>query len=621
MRGGGRRVLESVGLVPPVLRYPAWIRERLATRLIEYPLSEPAVSFSIITPVCDPSPRHLRALARSVLDQDYPTYEWVIVDNGCRRWRVRRLLRSLARHPRVRLAPLPNNTGIVAGSRAALLAATGDYVLPVDHDDTIYPDALRVMAHFIHAYDQPAILYSDEDKLIRGQPACPFFKPDWDPALLLNCCYVTHLTAYARGPALELEAYTDPTAEGCPDWDTYCRFVRAGQEPLHVPEVLYSWRVHRRSTSSIEAGAKDYAVRSQQRVLENHLEAAARPGPMKLQENPLFGHAGMWRIARSRGSEPALQVNLVTRGELELIRKRLVHLAETAYPRLQVRVVGPLSPICQQALEADFGSCFESFESSRWRGRYAGWLKDTVGDADPDSLIVTLRDDYSPLAPDWPWELVGLLERHEDAAAACGQFLDHDGKLQQAGEVFGYLGLAGSPIVGPHFPPSGYHGLLFCQRTVSVPTPYCFIARAGFLAEALARVERPPSWEMLGLWLGAHARRGGRRVLYTPHVACQQESDAAWPRGRSDEEVLAFLRAHADVLEADPFYGRFLSLSPGEGYLLTWPGRRRAMLKATLSRLELPQPSCRIASNRFEPPAPQAVAHPRVHEVPAEVEA
>jgi hypothetical protein len=587
-RGGTRRVLEACGVVPPLLRYPAWMRERLAARLIEYPLPTRPIPFSIITPVCDPSLRHLRALARSVLDQDYSNFEWVLVNNGCRRRRIRRYLRQLSRRHRVRLIESPQNVGIVAGSRLALHAASGDYVLPVDHDDTIYPDALRVMAHFIDAHEEPAILYSDEDKLVHGRPACPFFKPDWDPALFLNCCYVSHLTAFAREMALELDAYGDPDAEGCPDWDTHARFVRAGHPPVHVPEVLYSWRVHRASTSSIEAGAKVFAVESQGQVLRKHLAEMSPAKATVLRENPLFGHRGMWWVARGPGEEPRLHVNLVTRGEIAAIEQRLRSLAGCRYSPMHVRVVGPLSVRVQRHLNEWAARLeFEQLECSDWRGRYAAWLRETVEAQRPGELIVTIRDDFAPLTTDWPWELVGLLERHEDAVAVCGQFLDAEGKLVQAGEVFGFAGLAGSPVVGPHFAPSGYHGLRFCQRTVSVPTVPFFVARAGFLNSALQQAECVPSGDALGLWLGAHARRTGGRVLYTPHVLCQQEAEAAWPVTCSDEETQTFLRSHQDLLENDPFYGRFFSLAPGEGYLLTSSKQRQTILNGILSRVRL----------------------------------
>ena len=44
----------------------------------------------------------------------------------------------------------------------------------------------------------PALVYSDEDKLRDGRHVDPFEKPDWDPVLFRNCCYIAHLCAIRR---------------------------------------------------------------------------------------------------------------------------------------------------------------------------------------------------------------------------------------------------------------------------------------------------------------------------------------------------------------------------------------------------------------------------------------
>jgi hypothetical protein len=554
--------------------YEDWLQDRLAARLIEFADVEPTVFFSILTPVHDPSPHFLDALTACVLDQDYPEFEWVVVNNGCQHGAVRRRLAWLERQARVRLVRAERNLGIVGGTRLALEQARGDYAVPVDHDDLLYPDALRVLAHYIQRHEEPAILYSDEDKLICGRADCPYFKPDWDPALFLNCCYVTHLTAFARELALELDAYTDPDAEGCPDWDLYCRFVRAARTPVHVPEVLYSWRIHERSTSSLEAGAKAYATACQEKVIRKHLAALDHADQIDLRPNPLFKHPGMWWPTRRRGNEPAIQVNLVL-GEDDDVGPIVRCLEETGYPRLRLHLIGP-----------NVGTPrFSGLEVHPWFGRYSEWLAQAAAEVPTDQIMLTLHGDCTLTGDDWPWEIAGLFERHDDVAAVCGQLRDVDGKLERAGEAFGYTGLFGSPAASPWHDPSGYHGVRNCQRTVSVVTPHIFAARVGFLATALRALPVWPTWEMLGAWLGAQAHERGLRVLYSPHVVAQRRVPPPLLAPFSDEEVLLFLKQHGDLLTNDAYYGRFHSLKEEEGYQLTTEAARRAVLSTWFSRL------------------------------------
>ena len=68
--------------------------------------------------------------------------------------------------------------------------------------------------------------------------------------LFLNSAYTAHVGVLDRRLALELDVYGDSATNSCPDWDAFLRFYLAGHEPVHVPEILYSWRMHAGSTSA-----------------------------------------------------------------------------------------------------------------------------------------------------------------------------------------------------------------------------------------------------------------------------------------------------------------------------------------------------------------------------------
>ena len=63
-----------------------------------------------------------------------------------------------------------------------------------------------------------------------------------------------------REQALRLGVYWNPAQEGCHDWKLF-RFARAGLPPVHVPEILYSWRMHDASTAA-NVNAKDFVIDS-----------------------------------------------------------------------------------------------------------------------------------------------------------------------------------------------------------------------------------------------------------------------------------------------------------------------------------------------------------------------
>ena len=251
LKGALRRQADNLFPNRETREYRAWMAARLKLRAPVYnqPL-EPGL-LSILTPVWDGSPVHyLKTLATGLIAQNQAgACEWVILDNGCADARLLGYLTALRRYPWIQVHRLEQNAGITSGLRYCLERASGRYAIAVDADDLLYPDALSVAAFYLRRFDYPPLLYSDEDKILGAKVYQPYMKPDWDPVLLLNSAYIAHLGILERQKALELGAYTDPNTEGSPDWDVFVRFLIAGYQAAHIPEVLYSWRVHANSTA------------------------------------------------------------------------------------------------------------------------------------------------------------------------------------------------------------------------------------------------------------------------------------------------------------------------------------------------------------------------------------
>ena len=260
------------GPVSPV--YPGWPqdaydvyrRDAYARRLREYPAHAEPGLVSFLTTVRDTPAAYVEALAESLLTQECgDNVEWILLDNGSTRPDTRAALDRIAADPRVKLARVETNLGIVGGMRACLERATGRYIAPLDSDDLLAPDTVRVVTHALRAAGYPPLAYTDEDQLEGMRFSAPYLKPDFDPVLFSTSCYVAHLGFIDRELALALGVYTDRAAEGSHDWDTFTRFLTAGRTPVHIPEVLYSKRIHQASSGNVQA--KPIVTDSQRSVL------------------------------------------------------------------------------------------------------------------------------------------------------------------------------------------------------------------------------------------------------------------------------------------------------------------------------------------------------------------
>jgi len=265
-------------------RFRAWIdaverpeRERRAVVRAAAARADGAPRFSIVTPTYDSPEAPLRACLDSVLAQDYPHWELCIADDASPAPHVRRILTEYAaRDPRIRVALRDRNGHISAASNSALALAGGDFIVLVDHDDVLPAHALGEVAVELLAHPDAAIVYSDEDKIDEsGRRFEPYFKPDWNPALLTAQNYVSHLGVYRTTLVREVGGFREGV-EGAQDWDLLLRCAER-VEPArirHLPRILYHWRaVHGSTARSMDS--KDYAAGAQERVVE---EAFARRG-------------------------------------------------------------------------------------------------------------------------------------------------------------------------------------------------------------------------------------------------------------------------------------------------------------------------------------------------------
>ena len=441
-----------------------WIAQIVADRTEQYrPAPDPHL-ISILTTVYDTPAPYLRELYDSIGAQTWGShFEWILLDNGSRNAGTRETLGTIAVDPRVTLFRVEKNAGIIGGMRLALERATGRYVLPVDSDDYLFPDALAVVAAVLQRDGHPPLAYSDEDKLRDGRHVDPFEKPDWDPVFLRNCPYIAHLCAIGREDALRLGVYTDPRAEGCHDWDTFLRFWRAGLTPVHIPEILYSWRMHDASTAA-NVTAKDYVFDSQRHVLETHLAETGLADRFTVERSPFFPHSPDWWIRRKRVSASPVALAAYGGGTVD-----------TDYPFASVIQARPAEPPLR------------------------AWQRAAA--AAPSVAIVDTR--VVPASDEWIWEMTGLKESFPDAAIVGGRVLDANRRLMDGGQS------ADDP---------GYFGMALKQRSAPV-VPLAL----ALLDSAWLRAIDPAPYDTLDLdalphALAQEAARAGKRLVVSPFI-------------------------------------------------------------------------------------------------------
>lgn len=250
------------------------------------PVSAASPRFSILLPVYNPPPDFLRACIESVRAQHHPTWELVIVDDASSSPDIAPLLQHYrALDSRIRVLTQPQNAGISRATNAALAAATGDFVVMLDHDDVLRPHALAELSAKLVAEPDLDAVYSDEDKLAPDHTrTLPLLKPAFSPEFLRGVMYVGHVLCVRTSLARELGGF-DPAFDGIQDYEFILRLGERSSRVGHIPRILYHWRQSPQS-SALVSNVKGNMDDLQVRAVQAHLQRIRDPR----RAEPLGGH-------------------------------------------------------------------------------------------------------------------------------------------------------------------------------------------------------------------------------------------------------------------------------------------------------------------------------------------
>ena len=586
LAGLRQRLLERVAHASSRARYAEWrrrydtlsatdrdgIRARIAA-MERRPL------LSVLMPVHDAPEDWLRAAIESVRTQLYPDWELCIADDASRAPHVRRVLdAAAASDARIRVRYRESNGHISAASNTALELARGDYIALLDHDDVLAPHALYLVAEELAAHPDADLLYTDEDKIgPAGGHSDPFFKPDFDPDLLLSQNYFCHLGVYRTSLVREVGGFRTGF-EGSQDYDLCLRcLVNSKAERVrHVPFVLYHWRIHPASTAS-GTGAKGYAHAAGEAAIRGYLEGSApgaQVGPGRFDTT--------YRVRyRVPAPEPHVSIAIPTRDGRFLQRCLAALRKQTRYGRFETLIVdnGSRDPRTLDLLATLHAQGAIRVVRDDRAFNYAA-LNNLAARESRGEVLVLLNDDVEPISDDWLEEMVSHALRPEVGAVGA-RLLYPDGTVQHAGIVLGLYGVAGHLHRRLPARAAGYFSRPHLIHEVSAVTAACMAVRRSVFDEVggFDETNLPVSFNDVDFCL--RLREKGYRNVWTPYAelihhesATRDRDDAPANRARSAAEADYMRRRWAAMLESDPFYSPNLSLT-SEQADLAWPPRVR----------------------------------------------
>ena len=225
--------------------------ERFAARARAADAERPTVTVCLVH---HDRPALLRMAADSVLAQDYPALDAVLVDDGSESPEARAAVDEVETRfaPRGWRVIRQDNRYLGAARNAAVAAARGDWVLFLDDDNVLFPDAVSRLVR--------AAAFSGADCV----PAASIrFTGDGDPredtaahgasvrflgaarAWSRVCNVVGDACALVRRDAFEaVGGFTEVYGVGLEDLELFNRLIEAGKRIEPLPDPVYYYRAH-----------------------------------------------------------------------------------------------------------------------------------------------------------------------------------------------------------------------------------------------------------------------------------------------------------------------------------------------------------------------------------------
>lgn len=208
---------------------------------------------SVIVPCYNYADYVGEALA-SVLQQDYPNFELVVVDDGSTDNSTDRILAALNGWQRSSCASRveflrQTNQGVSAALNAGLALARGDYVATFDADDLMAPGRLRLQIDYLQSHPEVGCVGGIAMRIDQQGELLPKKKKkravrrfDFSQALAQSLVVGGNLAVYRRDAMIAVGGY-DPLIR-VQDFQMTLKIARAGYFIDILPEVVTLYRKH-----------------------------------------------------------------------------------------------------------------------------------------------------------------------------------------------------------------------------------------------------------------------------------------------------------------------------------------------------------------------------------------
>jgi len=464
-------------------RYQNWIKNNEPTleelekqRKTEFKIRP---KFSVVVPMYNTPKKYFEELVDCLIDQTYENWELCLADGSPEE--NKELQDIINKDERIVYKYLNENKGISGNSNEALKLAKGDFIALLDHDDLLTPFCLYELVKTINENPEVEFIYSDEDKIQEEKERrCePHFKPDFAIDTLRSNNYITHLAVFKKELMEKLGGFGDKY-NGAQDFDIIIRATENTDKIIHIPKILYHWRINPNSTAML-CESKPYAYEAGIKVIEDHLQRKCLKAKVSHGEDI----KGVYEVEYEVEGNPSVSIIIPNKDSVKLLKKCINSILKlTTYNNYEIVILENNS---------EKKSTFKYYKELQKNEKikviyypekgfnYSKIINYGVKNTNSD-FVVQLNNDTKLLTPNWLEKFIGFAQR-KDIGAVGARLYYKDMSIQHAGIEIGINGLAANMFVNTPKGLHAYFGRECTTRNVSAVTGACLFARRSMYEE------------------------------------------------------------------------------------------------------------------------------------------
>lgn len=520
--------------------------------------------FSIVVPLYKTPLPYLEDLIWSIQAQTYEKWKLYLSDGSGKESSLKEVLRNYARkEKRIHIIENDCRLNISDNTNRALEQVDGGYVVFVDHDDTLAPDALYECVKVLNREPDVEVIYTDSDKLSENgkRYSEPCFKPDFNMELLRCQNYICHLTVIQKR-FLDKVGYLNSDYSGVQDYDHILRCVERTNRIVHIPKILYHWRMCPGSVA-VDTDNKPYTYELFQKILREHYDR------MGIQAEVKAVFPGVVRTVYQLPYEPLVSVIIANKDHREDLMRCVESLEqESEYKNLEILIVENNS--VSEEIVTYYDQVQRQYNNVRVlryekEFNYADIQNYAAVRAKGDHLLLLNNDTWLE-RPESIREMLGYCMR-DDVGIVGAKLLYPDDTIQHAGVIVGLGGVADHAFVGMDREDPGYCCRAICAQEYSAVTAACLmVKKTVFMEVGGMDTELKIAFNDVDFCL--RVKEAGYKIIYNPFSIWYH--DESKTRGAEDTpekierfrgEIEYFQRRWANFLYwGDPSYNPNLAL-------------------------------------------------------------